>query len=169
MVTTLLSGVLVAACSRGHQYELRGQVLAVDPVRGELTIKHEDIKGFMPGMTMPFKVSQPSVMTGIVAGDIVQATLLVEDSRGVLTAVTRTGTAPLTEAPPRPYIEPLAPGTEVPDVPLVDDTVHLAASCRLAGTRDRRDIHLYTLPAAGLLSAHGSAVRQHAGARERGR
>ena len=122
MVTTLLSGVLVAACSRGHQYELRGQVLAVDPVRGELTIKHEDIKGFMPGMTMPFKVSQPSVMTGIVAGDLVQATLLVEDSRGYLTAVTRTGTAPLTEAPPRPYVEPLAPGTEVPDVALLDDT-----------------------------------------------
>ena len=134
MVTTLLSGVLVAACSRGHQYELRGQVLAVDPVRGELTIKHEDIKGFMPGMTMPFKVSQPSVMTGIVAGDLVRATLLVEDSRGYLTAVTRTGTAPLTEAPPRPYVEPLAPGTEVPDVTLVDDT---GASRHLAEWRGR--------------------------------
>ena len=94
------------------------QILAVDPVRGEMTIKHEDIKGFMPGMTMPFKVSQPSLMTGIVAGDLVRATLLVEDSRGLLTAVTRTGTAALTEAPPRPYVEPLAPGTEVPDVPL---------------------------------------------------
>jgi protein SCO1 len=134
MVTTLLSGVLVAACNRGHQYELRGQVLAVDPVRGELTIKHEDIKGFMPGMTMPFKVSQPSVMTGVVAGDLVRATLLVEDSRGVLTAVTRTGTAPLTEAPPRPYVEPLTPGAEVPDVPLVDDT---GTSRHLADWRGR--------------------------------
>ncbi len=134
MVTTLLSGMLVAACSRGHQYELRGQVLAVDPVRGELTIKHEDIKGFMPGMTMPFKVSQPSIMAGIAAGDLVRATLLVEDSRGVLTAVTRTGTAPLTEAPPRPYVEPLAPGTEVPDVPLLDDT---GASRHLADWRGR--------------------------------
>jgi protein SCO1/2 len=134
MVTTLVAGVLVAACSRGHQYELRGQVLAVDPVRGELTIKHEDIKGFMPGMTMPFKVSQPSVMTGIVAGDLVRATLLVEDTRGYLTAVTRTGTAPLTEAPPRPYVEPLTPGTEVPDIDFVDDT---GASRHLADWRGR--------------------------------
>ena len=134
MVTALVSSIVVAACSRGHEYELRGQVLAVDSARGELTIKHEDIKGFMPGMTMPFKVSQPSVMTGIVAGDLVRATLVVEDSRGYLTAVSRTGTAPLTEAPPRPYVEPLAPGTEVPDVPLLDDT---GAARHLADWRGR--------------------------------
>jgi protein SCO1/2 len=104
-------------------------VLAVDPSRGELTIKHEDIQGFMPGMTMPFKVSQPSVMAGIAAGDLIRATLVVEDTRGYLTVITRTGTAPLTEAPPRPYVEPLAPGAEVPDATLLDDagtTRHLS-------------------------------------------
>ncbi len=43
---------LAAGCSRSREYELRGQILAVDPARHELTIKHGDIRGFMPGMTM---------------------------------------------------------------------------------------------------------------------
>lgn len=39
LVFTLLVGslLLLGACSRGRQYELKGQVLAVDPVRQELT------------------------------------------------------------------------------------------------------------------------------------
>ena len=54
----------LAACTRGREYELRGQILAVDSARQEITIKHEDIKGFMPGMTMPFKVSDCGALGG---------------------------------------------------------------------------------------------------------
>ena len=67
------------------EYELRGQILAVDSVRGEITIKHEDIKGFMPGMTMPFKVRDGALLVGRTPGDLVRATLVVEDSTGYLT------------------------------------------------------------------------------------
>ena len=78
---------------RGRQYELRGQILAVDPSRGEITIKHEDIKGFMPGMTMPFKVQSASVIDGRAPGDLVRATLVVEDSTtATSTAVERPDT-----------------------------------------------------------------------------
>jgi protein SCO1 len=123
MWAAVLVVALTAACSRGREYELRGQILAVDPARSEITIKHEDIKGFMPGMTMPFKVKDAALLAGRTPGDLVRATLVVEDSTGFLKSIERTGHAPLTEAPPaRPHVDALSPGDAVPDVDLVDET-----------------------------------------------
>ena len=50
--------LLVGACAGADQreYTLQGQVLSVAADRQEATIKHEEIKGFMPAMTMPYKV-----------------------------------------------------------------------------------------------------------------
>jgi protein SCO1/2 len=124
-VFTLLvcSLLLTGACSRGRQYELKGQVLAVDPVRQELTIKHGDIRGFMPGMTMPFKVKDAKLMEGRTPGDLVTATLVVEDSGAYLSTLLATGHAPLTEPPPPPRtMDILDPGSPVPDVTLIDET-----------------------------------------------
>ena len=42
--------------SDSREYTLQGQILSVAADHTEATIKHEDIKGFMPGMTMPYKV-----------------------------------------------------------------------------------------------------------------
>jgi protein SCO1/2 len=114
--------LVLAACSRGREYELRGQILAVDAARREMTIKHEDIKGFMPGMTMPFKVRDTALLDGKTPGDLVRATLVVEDSEGYLKAVERTGHAPLTEPPVRPRVDVLNVGDEVPDAALLDET-----------------------------------------------
>jgi len=126
---------LPAACSRGREYELRGQILAVDSVRREITIKHEDIEGFMPGMTMPFKVRDLSLLEGRTPGDLVRATLVVEDSDGFLKAIERTGHAPLAEPPPaRPHVDALSSGDEVPDAALVDET---GAPRRLSEWRGR--------------------------------
>src|SRR5205809_8139582 len=36
-----------------REYTLQGQILSVTSDHKEATIKHEDIKGFMPAMTMP--------------------------------------------------------------------------------------------------------------------
>ena len=111
----------LAACARTPSYELRGQIVAVDPARQELTVKHGDIKGFMPGMTMPFKVRDAALMSGKAPGDLIRATLVVEDSLGYLTSVDVTGRAPLTEPPPvRRSTEALTPGDSVPDVQLLD-------------------------------------------------
>jgi protein SCO1/2 len=100
---------------------LRGQVLAVDRARQELTIKHEDIRGFMPGMTMPFKVKDPRLLDGQEPGDLVQATLVVQDANAYLSSVARTGHATLTEAPPAPRVDLLEPGQPVPDLQLTDE------------------------------------------------
>jgi protein SCO1/2 len=122
VLTVLVGALLVAtACSRSRTFELHGQVLAVDPSRREITIKHEDIRGFMPGMTMAFKVKDARLMEGRTPGDLVAARLVVNDNDAYLAAIERTGHAPLTEAPPEiRSMDVLAPGDPVPDARFTD-------------------------------------------------
>jgi protein SCO1 len=127
-VRTILTLFVIAcaalpACSRAREYELRGQILAVDRQRQEITIRHEDIRGFMPGMTMPFKVRETRLLEGHQVGDLVRATLVVKNQSAYLSSVERTGHAELTAPPPAmPRIELLEPGQSVPDVRLIDET-----------------------------------------------
>ena len=114
--------VFVAACSRGREYELRGQVLAVDATRQEITIKHEDIKGFMPAMTMPFKVRDKALLEGRAPGDLLTATLVVRESDAYLSAIQANGTAPLSEAPPATHaVDVLGEGDLAPEASFVDE------------------------------------------------
>src|SRR5436190_8059109 len=122
LVTLLISAsAMLCGCARPQRYELHGQVLAVDRARLEVTIKHEDIRGLMPGMTMPFKVSESRLLDGLEPGDLVNGTLLVKESTGYLTSLQRTGH----EAPPpldTPAFNILRPGERVPDGKLIDET-----------------------------------------------
>ena len=116
--------VLATACNRKppvRQYELQGQILQVEPARNEVVIKHEDIKGFMPGMTMPFKVKDAALLAGKEPGDLVTATLVVGEVDAHLSTLTRTGHAAVQAPPPvsdAPRI--LMPGEQVPDALLID-------------------------------------------------
>ena len=114
--------LLSLACTRAREYDLQGQVLAVDRGRQEITIKHTDIRGFMPGMTMPFKVKDGALLDCCRPGDLVKARLVVENATGYLAAIERTGQAALPEEAPPPRMEVLAPGETVPDVQLIDET-----------------------------------------------
>jgi len=72
--------LLLSSCSTQpgeRAYTLQGQVLAVAPNRGEATIKHEDITGLMPAMTMPYKVKEAKLLDNITPGDLINATLVV--------------------------------------------------------------------------------------------
>jgi protein SCO1/2 len=118
----LCCATVVPACTRTREYELRGQVIAVNRERQELTIRHEDIPGFMPGMTMPFRVKEARLLEQRVPGDLVRARLAVGDSGAVLTLVERTGQAPLpADSSPLPG-SMLDEGDEVPDAMLTDQS-----------------------------------------------
>jgi protein SCO1 len=98
--TWLAALALVAACSSAppaREYELQGQILAIDGERQQVLIKHGDIKGFMPGMTMPFTVKEAALLEGRQAGDLVTATLVVTNVDAHLSTLTKTGTAPIPE------------------------------------------------------------------------
>lgn len=112
---------VAAGCARGREYELQGQVVAVDRARQELTIKHGDIRGFMPGMTMAFRVKDGQLMEGRTPGDLVTAALVVENDAAYLSSVRVTGHAPLTEPAPASRVDILAPGAPVAPVRFTDE------------------------------------------------
>lgn len=120
--------ILGAACSRGPEaptYQLKGQVLAVRPETREILVKHDDIPGFMPAMTMPYAVKDAALLKDRAPGDLITATLVVETNFAHLSVITKTGSAPLPEdarttIPPAAGIEVLKSGDVVPDTPLVD-------------------------------------------------
>jgi protein SCO1/2 len=122
--TLFLVALLCAAgCARppqAREYELQGQILAIQPDRNEVTIRHDDIEGFMPGMTMPFKVREAELLAGKQPGDLVRATLVVGEVDAHLSTLTTTGHAAL-ETPPAVSDAPriLAPGDAVADALLV--------------------------------------------------
>jgi protein SCO1 len=129
--------VAIAAASCGtrsdqRRYPLHGQVLSLDQARRSVTLKHDEIKGFMPAMTMPYEVQEEKALDGLSPGDLVNATLVVFSNGAYLTDVKRTGTAPLEKradaesggAVPSASsgFELLKPGDAVPNAPFVDQS-----------------------------------------------
>jgi protein SCO1 len=123
-ILAVIVAVAAGGCTRTEpqtrEYELTGQVLAVDPGRQEVTIRHEDIPQFMPGMTMAFRVREPELLAGRVPGDLVAATLVVTGEDVHLRRLERTGSAPVPDVATPPRV--LAPGDEVADAAFVDQT-----------------------------------------------
>ena len=123
-IVTVVVIALAAACNRqppAREYELQGQILAIEPARNEVLIRHQNIKGFMPGMTMPFTVKDAALLSGKEPGDLVTATLVVGETNAHLSSLTRTGHAKL-DAPPAVSAGPriLMAGEQVADALLVD-------------------------------------------------
>ena len=125
----VLAALLAApACSRAPEtrtYQLRGQVLAVRPETSEILVKHEDIQGFMPAMTMPYQVKEPALLKDRVPGDLITATLQVAPDLAWLSAITKTGSAPIpedanTKIPAAAGVHLLKAGDMVPDTTLID-------------------------------------------------
>ena len=118
-----------AACARSDErtFTLQGQVLSLEPSRRMLTVKHEEIKDFMPAMTMPYEVRDTKLLDGLAPGDLINATLVVVSNGAYLSAIKKVGQAPLEKPPaeaPNPSaasgFELLKPGDAVPDGAFVD-------------------------------------------------
>ncbi|MFM8534939.1 MAG: SCO family protein [Acidimicrobiia bacterium] len=130
MRTIIVSAVIafLAACSSQPPvpaYQLTGQILVVKPETSELLVKHEDIKGFMPAMTMPYTVKDAALLKDKTAGDLITATLNVAPGGPFLSAIVKTGAAPLPEdarpdIPPAANVHLLKAGDLVPATALVD-------------------------------------------------
>src|SRR5258706_9021810 len=119
------------ACSKKDErtFTLQGQVLSLEPARKLVTVKHEEIKGFMRAMTMPYEVRDARLLDGLAPGDLISATLVFVSNGAFLSAIRKVGQAPLekppAEAPNPPAsagFELLKPGEAVPDEPFVDQT-----------------------------------------------
>lgn len=120
----VLAGALAGGCRQeapAKRYTLRGQILAVQPDQRTLMIKHDDIEGFMPAMTMSYPVSPAGLMDGRTPGELISGTLEVRDASGTLVAITHVGSAPLPETNEAAFAAGiLGVGDQAPDAALID-------------------------------------------------
>lgn len=140
----LIVGLVIAGagCIREVEtrtYQLTGQILAVRPETHELLVKHEDIPGFMPAMTMAYTVKEPALLEHRAPGDLITATLVVEAFNSYLSVITKTGSAPIpdgaaTTIPAAAGIKLLQPGDDAPDTVLTDQNDQPIAVRNLAGS-----------------------------------
>jgi protein SCO1/2 len=131
IVFSLCLALAVVGCRKApdrRTFTLQGQVQSLDPAKKIVLVKHEEIKGFMPAMTMPYEVQQGTALDGLTAGDLINATLVIVSNGAYLTDFRKVGTAPLetppAEAPNPPTassgFELLKPGEAVPEGSFVD-------------------------------------------------
>ena len=58
-------------------YALQGQVQAITPDRQEAMVKHGEIKGLMPAMTMPYRFKTKGELDALKPGDLIDGTLII--------------------------------------------------------------------------------------------
>ena len=125
LIAAALSNAFLYGCApkpaNEHRYELKGKVVSVDRAKGEVTVDHEDVKGYMPAMTMAFPLRDAEALKVIEAGDQLQAALVITDDGYWLDNPVITKALPGGDSAPTPAgaSEP-RPGAEVPDVKLVN-------------------------------------------------
>jgi protein SCO1/2 len=133
LASPLLALIVLAGCHSVHQppaqpsaaqnykvYHLRGKVVSTDAARGEITVNHEAIPGFMEAMTMPYKLKDASILGELHPGDVITADVLVSpdpDADYLLDHIVVVAQAKPDYKPAVSYHVP-APGDKVPDFKL---------------------------------------------------
>ncbi len=82
----LLTGLTVQGCRQSTEklksgtetYPLKGVIVAVDGAKGEITLQHDAVPGFMPAMTMPYKLVYGNITSDLHRGDVIRARLQVQ-------------------------------------------------------------------------------------------
>jgi protein SCO1/2 len=100
-------------------HSAKGVIIEVTPAEKKVTIKHEDIPGYMHGMTMPFDVKDINELTGLAPGDPVSFRIVVSGNKGWVDQIRKIGARtnlPPATAPVRVarQIEPLDEGDLLP-------------------------------------------------------
>jgi len=122
--------VLHPANTPVDRYHLHGLVVATSPATAQITVQHGDIPGFMPAMTMAYKLNDPKEIQNLKPGDEIAADVLVHSDSDdyLLDSVTITSEARRGLLPAMLPPHHLMVGETVPDLPLVNQdgkTIHL--------------------------------------------
>ena len=101
----LLAAVLLIGCSQKPapkppvEYQMRGEVIRVDPTAQLATIKGEEIQGWMPAMTMEYPIKDKQEFQRLKAGEQIQAKVVVQGADFWLAGISEAPAAP--EPPPK--------------------------------------------------------------------
>jgi len=86
----LTASLLVACFGAGCQsapekhYPLKAEVISVDAPKGLIVVKHGEIPGLMPAMTMQYAAVDAKQIESLRPGDTITADLVVSENKGRL-------------------------------------------------------------------------------------
>jgi protein SCO1 len=85
-IVVLIWAGLAAGCQSAPEkhYPIQAEVISVNPAKELITVKHGDIPGLMPAMTMTYQVAEPRRIESLQPGDKITADLVVSESKGRL-------------------------------------------------------------------------------------
>jgi len=106
--------------SNAKRYEFKGKVLTVEKDKHLVTVSHEEVKGLMDAMTMPFMVRDEWVFDQAATGDQITATLVVEETESWLenVVIVKSNAEPGMKGSPGPV--EANTGDAVPDFALIN-------------------------------------------------
>jgi protein SCO1/2 len=81
-----ICGFFTAGCHSAleKRYPIQAEVISAEPQRQMITVKHGDIPGLMPAMTMSYMVADPKQIEKLGPGDKITADLVVSENKGRL-------------------------------------------------------------------------------------
>lgn len=125
------------------RYPLTGEIISVNPERGTLTVTHDEIKGFMMGMTMEFKVAKGDLENAkpgqhiraelIRRGDDLSLEKIWRDDRATADAVAAAANALAQDTAMRGKGAYREIGEHLPEFTLLDQTGEVVAGSRFRG------------------------------------
>jgi Cu(I)/Ag(I) efflux system periplasmic protein CusF len=84
----IMAAVLGTVALGAYAQATEAEVRKVDPAQGKLTLKHAEVKHLdMPPMTMVFRVRDPKMLDGVVAGDKLLVDIAKIDGQYTVTAL----------------------------------------------------------------------------------
>jgi Cu/Ag efflux protein CusF len=86
LIVVMIYAEFAAGCQSKPEkhYPIQGEVISADAANKLLTVKHGDIPGLMPAMTMTYQVAEPKQMETLQPGDEINADLVVSKNKGRL-------------------------------------------------------------------------------------
>jgi len=93
LMVALICAGFTAGCQSAPEkhYPIQGEVISADPGKKLITVKHGDIPGLMPAMTMTYQVAEPKQIERLQPGDKITADLVVSENKGRLEKIVLVG------------------------------------------------------------------------------
>jgi len=92
-IPLFLMFLLLPGCQRNpaqpvKEYQMRGEIVSLDPSGQTATVKHDKIEGWMDAMTMEYPIKDKQEFAKVKVGEKIQAKILVQGSDYWIAAVT---------------------------------------------------------------------------------
>jgi protein SCO1/2 len=112
-----------------RSFRARGIICEIPPGGQSVIVRHEEIPGFMPKMTMEFSVREPAELRGLKPGDAIAFQVRANEEDSWIEGLQRTNATDLAPLPPAGPTSSallqagqLKPGEKMEDAELLDET-----------------------------------------------